>query len=133
GIGAEGGEKRGLVIGRAPEPAIAQARPGGDGVTPGDEVLSRARRDEIFMGKAAPFGRAAQHALFLFMVRVQGVVEPGDHPCGVAEGRMLGDVLDPLAVDPYLATGIEAVEKLLAGVWQPRLRLRHLRKAAVLQ
>ena len=68
------------------------------------------------MGEAAPFGRAGQYALAFRMVFVEGVVEPGDHPRRVAESRVLGDVPDSLAVNPHLATVVEAVEKFLAGV-----------------
>ncbi len=120
GIGPERGEKGRLVVGRAAEPAPGQPRPGGDRVAPGDQLLGGARRDEIAMGEAAPFGRAGQHPLPFPVVFVQRVIEAGDHPRGVAEGRVLGDVLDALAVDPDLPAVVEAVEKFLAGVRQHR-------------
>ncbi len=50
------------------------------------------------------------------MVAVQRIVEPGDHPGGIAERRMLGDILDALTVNPDLSTIVQAVEKLLARV-----------------
>jgi hypothetical protein len=58
------------------------------------------------------------------MVVVQRVVEPGDHPRGVAERRVHSDVLDPLAVDPDFTPVIEAVEKFLAGIGQQRFAAR---------
>src|SRR6202035_470493 len=93
---------------------------GGDRVAPGDQVVGRAGRGEIAMGEAAPFGRAGQNALFLLSVLMQRIVEPGDHPRGVAEAGMRGDVLDALAIDPDFAAVIEAVEVFLAGVGQQR-------------
>src|SRR5215469_12529116 len=70
------------------------------------------------MGEPAPFGRAGEDILPPGMVLVQRVVETGDHSRGVAEGRMRGDVLDPLTINPHLAPVIEAVEELLAGIRQ---------------
>ena len=55
---------------------------------------------------------------------MQRVVEPRHHPRGIAEGGMLGDVLDALAVDPHLSAVVEAVEKFLAGVGKVR---RHVK------
>ena len=121
-IGAQRREKCGLVVGRPPEPPIGQARPGRDRVAAGDQLLGGARRHEIPMGEAAPFGRAGQHALAIGMVAMQRVVESGDHPRGIAKGRMGGHVLDPLAVDPHLPAVVEAIEEFLAGVGK---RSRH--------
>ena len=45
-----------------------------------------------------PVSVGTQHLVLVLGV-VQRVVEPGHHARGVAEGRMRGDVLDPLAVD----------------------------------
>jgi hypothetical protein len=50
---------------------------------------------------------------------MQRVVEPRDHPRGVAERRMGRDILDALAVDVDLAPVAQAVEILL-----PRERTR---------
>src|SRR5271169_3826805 len=68
------------------------------------------------MGESAPFGRAAKRVLLFRMVAMQRVVEPRHHPRRIAERRVLGDVFDALAVDPYLSAVVEAVEKFLAGV-----------------
>src|SRR3984893_7903235 len=54
------------------------------------------------------------------MVAVQRVIEPCRHPRGIAERGMLGDIFDPLAVNPDFSAIVEAVEKLLAGVGQRR-------------
>jgi hypothetical protein len=45
---------------------------------------------------------------------VQRVVHPRQHPRGVAKGGMLGNVLDPLAVNPYLARIADALQEFLA-------------------
>src|SRR5580700_7255124 len=46
---------------------------------------------------------------------VQRVVQPGDGARRVSERGMLGDVLNPFAVDPDLAAVAQALEVLLAG------------------
>jgi hypothetical protein len=55
------------------------------------------------------------------VVRVQGVVEAGEHPGAVLERRMRGDTLHTLAVDPDFPAVVEALEEFLAGV-----RKRHV-------
>src|SRR4029450_8912076 len=45
---------------------------------------------------------------------VERVVESGGHSRGVAERRVLGDVLGPFAVDPDLPVVLERVEVLLS-------------------
>ena len=56
---------------------------------------------------------------------VQRVVEPRDRARGVAERRMRGDVLDPLAVDLDLAAVAQAFEIFRAGE-RPALRGDHV-------
>ena len=92
-----------------------------DGVALADQVLARMRDAEELVGEGARagVGRAGQHVLLLWIV--QRVVEPRDGARGVAERRMRGDVLDPLAVDIDLAAVAQAVEILLAGE-RPRRR-----------
>ena len=90
GVGAERGEERRLVVGRAAQPAVGDARPRGDRVAPGHLLLRGARRAEIPVREAAPFGRPGQHVLAGPMVVVQGVVEAGEHAGGVPEGRVRG-------------------------------------------
>ncbi|MNE85592.1 hypothetical protein D3C80_1826100 [compost metagenome] len=46
---------------------------------------------------------------------MQGVVHAGDHAGGVAEGRMLGDVLHALAIDPHFAAVVQAFQIFLPG------------------
>ncbi len=120
GIGAQCRKKGRLVIGRAPEPAIGQPRPLGDRITSAHQLFGRSRRHEIFVGEATPLGRTGQKIFCLLIIAVQRVVEPGDHPRGIAECGMLGDIFDPLAVYPHFSAIVEAVEKLLAGVGQRR-------------
>src|SRR5262249_51160344 len=52
-VGAPRIHQGGLVVGRAAYPAIAHARPGGDGVTLGHDVLTRTRDPEELVGEAA--------------------------------------------------------------------------------
>ena len=119
-IGPERVHQRGLVVGRAPHPAVAHARPGRDGVALADHVVARMRHPEIFVGIAARagVGRRGEHVLALGIV--QRVVEPGDRAGGIAEGRMRGDVGHPLAVDVDLAPVAQAFEIFGAGE-RPRL------------
>ena len=46
---------------------------------------------------------------------MQGVIQPGDHARGVAEGRVGSEVLDPFAIDPNLARAAQAFQVLLTG------------------
>src|SRR6478752_2549004 len=68
-----------------------------------NQVLARMRdaKELVGEGARAGVGRAGQD-IFLFGV-MQRVIEPGDTARGIAEGRVRGDVLDPLAVDIDLA------------------------------
>ena len=43
---------------------------------------------------------------------VQGIVQAGDHPGRVAKGRVGGDILDALAVEPDLAAVAQALQVL---------------------
>ncbi len=99
GIGAERVEEGSLVIGTAAEPAVRNARPGGDRIALRDHLFARARHLEEFMGIAAGagVGRRGEHVLGRLVV--QRVVEQRHRRGRIAERRMFGDVLDPLAVD----------------------------------
>ena len=113
GIGAEGPQKGGLVVGGAAHPAIGESGPLGDGV-------SRAHLFGRGVGHAEPgvrvVARVGLHRELRFHLGiVQGVEQAREHAGGVAEGRVLGDLADPLAVDPHLAAVVEALQKLLAG------------------
>src|SRR5271170_803592 len=99
GVGAEGGEEGGLVVGRTAEPTVGDARPFGDRVAAGDELLHIFRRLEEGVREAAVAGVGRQQELVLAFGVMQGVVEPSDHARGVAERRMGRDVLNPLPVD----------------------------------
>jgi hypothetical protein len=117
-IGAKSGEKGCLVVGRAAEPAIGQPRPRGDRVAGRNLVLHRTWSHEIAVGEPAPFGRTAQQILILGVISVQRVVKPCNHPRGIAKGRMFGNFLYALAVDPHLPPVVETVEKLLTRIGQ---------------
>ena len=114
-VGAERGEERGLVVGRAADPTISEARPFGDRVAAGDQVVHRLGRFEKGMREAAVAGVARQEQFMLAAVVVQRVVEARDHPCGVAKSRMRRDVPDALAVDIDFAPIAQLLEIFLAG------------------
>src|SRR5437763_7334180 len=52
------------------------------------------------MSEPAPFGRAGENPFLLLLVLMQRIIKAGDHSRGVAEGGVLGDVFDALAVNP---------------------------------
>ena len=116
GIGAERRQERRLVVGRAADPAVGEARPFGDRVAAGEHLLERFRRLEVGVRHAAVAGLGRQQDLVLALGIVQRVVEPRDHARGVAEGRMLGHVLHALAVDVDLAAVAKRGEILRAGL-----------------
>ena len=116
GIGAERGQERGLVVGRAADPAVGDPRPFGDRVAAGDQIVDGLRRLEEGVRHAAIAGVGRQQELVLALVVVQRVVEARDHARGVAEGRMGGDVLDPLAVDVDGAVVAQRVQIFRAGL-----------------
>ena len=66
----------------------------------------------------AQFSRHGQDVLAALVVLMQRVVEARDHACAVLKRRMLGDLCDAFAVDPDLASVVEAVEIFTAGVRQ---------------
>ena len=116
GIRAERRQERGLVIRRPSHPSIGDPGPFGDRITPGDEVVHGLRRLEEGVRHAAIAGVGRQQKLVLALVVVQRVVEAGDHARGVAEGRMRGDVFDPLTVDVDGAIVAQRVQIFLAGL-----------------
>ena len=116
GIGAERGQERRLVVRRAAHPAVGDLGPFGDRVAAGDQIVHGLRRLEEGVRHAAIAGVGRQHQLVLVLVVVQRVVEARDHARGVAEGRMRGDVLDPLAIDVDVAVVAQRVEIFRAGL-----------------
>jgi hypothetical protein len=68
------------------------------------------------MGHAAIAGVGWQQDFVLALWIVQRIVKPGDHPRGVAEGGMLGHVLDALAVDENGAVVGERGQIFRAGL-----------------
>ena len=116
GIGAERRQKRRLVVRCAAHPAIGELRPFGDGVAAGDRLLERLRRLEESVGHPAIAGVGRQQDLVLALGVVQRIVKPRHHFRGVAERRVLGDVLDALAVDVDLAVVGQRGEIIRAGL-----------------
>ena len=91
-------------------------RPLGDRVAAGDQVVHGLRRLEEGVRHAAIAGVGRQQQLVLALVVVKRVVEARDHARGVAEGRMRGDVLDPLAVDVDVAVVAQRLQIFRAGL-----------------
>ena len=118
-IGAERVHQRRLVVRRAPHPAVGHARPVRDGVALSNQFLARTRGAEEFVREAAGagIGRSGQQRLGLGVV--QRVIEPRDRARGIAERRMGGDILDPLAVDVDFPAVAQAFQVLRAGERPP--------------
>src|SRR5215469_16592383 len=89
----------------------------GDGVALRHQVVARACRTKKLVGETARtgIGRAGQE--LLGFVIVQRVIEPRDRTRGIAERRMTGDVLDPLAVDVDFAAVAQAFQIFGASEW----------------
>src|SRR5262249_8425614 len=109
-IGAEGREKRRLVIGAAANPAVRHPRPLGDRVARADEILGGPRPLVELVRKAAVTSIGLGHEQVLACRIVQGIVQSCDHPDGVAKTRMRRYILDPLAVNPDLTAVTDALE-----------------------
>jgi hypothetical protein len=86
-----------------------------DGVALGDEILARARGAEELVGVAAGAGVGLAGQQHLALGIVQRIVKPRDRTRGIAERRVRGDVLDPLAIDIDLAAVAQAFEIFRAG------------------
>ncbi len=112
GVRAQRGEERGFIIRTAAHPAVRDARPFGDGVARCHHFLDVVRGLEKVMrvAAAAGVGLGAENRLALV---VQRVIQARQHAGGIAEGRVRGDVLHPLAVDPNLAPVAQALHELL--------------------
>jgi hypothetical protein len=119
-VRAERAGKGGLVIRRAPHPAIAHARPTRDGVPRFQGILRGAVDPEKPVRKAAiaGIGRAGQH-IFLRRV-VQRVIHAGNHARGIAERRMAADILDTLAINIDLAIAFQRVQ-IFGAVHRPHI------------
>src|SRR6267378_4152581 len=115
-VGAEGREKRRLVIRRTAHPAVGHARPFGNGVAAGDEILDGLWRLEEGVRHSRIARVCRRQQLVLSLVVMQRVEQARHHPGGVAEGRMGGDVLDALAVDEDLAAVAQGFDVLRAGL-----------------
>ena len=115
-VGAEGRQKRCLVVRRTAHPAVGHARPFGDGVAAGDQIRHGLRRLEEGV-RHSPIARVRrQQQLVLSLVVMQGVEQARHHPRGVAEGRMGRDVLDAFAIDEDLAAVAQRFDILRAGL-----------------
>ena len=116
GVGAERRQERGLVVRRAAHPAVGQPRPLRDGVAARDQILEGFRRLEEGVGHAAIAGVGRQQKLVLALGIAQRIVKPRHHLRGVAKGLVLGDVLDPFAINEDLASVAERSEVVGAGL-----------------
>ena len=107
-VGAERAAERGFVVRRAAHPAVAQARPLGDGVALLAQVVGAFRHAEELVGIAAAAGVGAPAERVLHLRLVQRVVHLCDGGRRVAKRRMGGDVFDALAVDINLTAVLQA-------------------------
>ena len=115
GVGAKRGQERRLVIGAASEPAVSEPSPLGDRFQIAHAVLDGPRVAEELVGDPVTAGVGGSGDDFTPVRIVQRVVEARDRAGGVAERRVSGDVLDPLAVDVDLASIAEALQIFRAG------------------
>src|SRR5262249_1596490 len=72
-VGTQRPKERGLVVRRATQPAIGDARPLGDCIAARHLLLQVGRRLEIAVREAAPLGRCGEEVLAALVVCVQGV------------------------------------------------------------
>src|SRR4029453_6606815 len=70
GVGPERAQERRLVVGRAAEPPVGDARPRRDRVAPGHLLLDRGRRAEVSVREPAPFRGLGQDVLPALVVLV---------------------------------------------------------------
>jgi hypothetical protein len=112
-VSAERGHESGLVLRCPTHPAEAHPLPDRDGLGRLLEILCGIRRGEKLVGQNAMVIDLRQDLARLR--RMERVVQPGDRACGVAEGRMGRDVLDPFAAEKDLAAVSQALQVLLAG------------------
>ena len=107
-VGAQRAAERGFVVRRAAHPAVAQARPLGDGVALLAQVVGAFRHAEELVGIAAAAGVGAPAQRVLHVRLVQRVVHLCDGGCRIAKRRMGGDVFDAFAVDVNLTPVLQA-------------------------
>ena len=100
--------ERGFVVRRAAHPAVAQARPPGDGVALLTQVVGAFRHAEELVGVTAAAGVGAPAQRVLHVRFVQRVVHLRDGGRRIAKRRMGGDVFNALAVDINLAAILQA-------------------------
>src|SRR5262249_21341179 len=114
-IRAERIEDRGLAVGTPAVPAIAEARPCGDGIALRHDVLSRAGDLEEFVRVAARAGvrLSRQHAPRLCIV--QGIVQPRDRGGAVAERGVFRHIGDAVAVDVDLTAIAQGFDEFGSG------------------
>ena len=115
GVRAERGQERGLVVGRAPHPAVGEARPRGDRSLGADQIVHGLRRAEVFVREAAGSRVGLARERLAHRRVVQRVVQARQHAHGIAECRVRRHVLHAFAVDPDVARTAQAVEEFRSG------------------
>src|SRR4030095_10098837 len=122
GVGIEGGEERGFVVGSSTHVTESESLPRGDGVTATDQVFTAARRavERVSETAVAGIGLGGEHSALRGIM--QGVVEARNRSGTVTEGRVFGHVLHALAVDPHLAVVTDTLKILDPGKGQSPFR-----------
>ena len=113
-LGRIAAEEAGDVIGRAPHQAEGGLRPFLREQPPRTQVGVRLRNLVAAMHRRPGLGRGECHQLAV-LGRRRDVVEPRERARRLAEGGMLGDVLDPFAVEEHLPAVVERFEIFRAG------------------
>lgn len=117
GVGTQGGEEGGLVVGCAAHPAVRDPRPLRDGIAPGEQIGRRPGSAEISVGHATVAGIRRQQNPLAARGIVERIVKACHHAGGVAERRMNGHIGNALAIQENLAAIPERCE-----IFLPRLR-----------
>ena len=113
GVGAERRQEGCFIVRRPPQPAIRDARPFGNRVPSGDQLLHRFGRFEISVREASVARVGRQQQLVFVRRIVQRVIEASDHPGSISEAGMCRDVLHTLAVNIDFAPVAQGLEILL--------------------
>ena len=107
--------KRGFVVRSTPHPAVAQARPFGDGIALLAQVIGTSRDAEKLVGIAAAAGVGTPAQGVLQFGFVQRIVHLGDRSGCVAKSWMRSHVFNTLTVNIDFAAVLQALQILFTS------------------